>query len=327
MQNRLNLNSRAAALVEAAIQRAEELRIHLHTLPAGGRILDFGIEACGGLEAGIQLAKICLAGLGEVSLVEGYLLGGPVPWVQVATDQPVAACLASQYAGWAIRAGSYFAMGSGPMRAAYGGEEFFQKIGCTERPEDQVVGVLETRALPPAEVFEWIAAKIGVAPRQVTLCAAPTASLAATVQIVARSVETALHKLLTLGFDVSRVVSGRGVAPLPPVMRWKDAGRKDLEALGRTNDSILYGGQVILRVKGDEDSLLEIGPKIPSLASPDHGAPFLEIFERYGWDFYKIDPLLFSPAKVILESLASGRAHSFGAIDEELVMRSWIIER
>ena len=45
---------------------------------------------------------------------------GRAPLVQVVTDHPVRACLASQYAGWAIKEGKYFAMGSGPMRAAAG---------------------------------------------------------------------------------------------------------------------------------------------------------------------------------------------------------------
>ena len=46
----------------------------------------------------------------------------PGPAVQVASDDPVLACMASQYAGWQVSVGKYFAMGSGPMRAAYGKE-------------------------------------------------------------------------------------------------------------------------------------------------------------------------------------------------------------
>ena len=106
---------------------------------------------------------------------------------------------------------------------------------------------------------------------------------------MARSVETALHKLHVLGFDLSRVVSGLGKAPLPPV------ASDDLVAIGLTNDAILYGGQVTLSVRGDDDSIAEIGPRVPSSSSPDHGRPFGEIFSRYNNDFYRIDPLLFSP--------------------------------
>ena len=57
----------------------------------------------------------------------------PVPAIQVVTDHPVHACLASQYAGWAISEGKYFAMGSGPMRAAHGKEELFDHIPGREQ--------------------------------------------------------------------------------------------------------------------------------------------------------------------------------------------------
>ena len=47
----------------------------------------------------------------------------------------VAACMAAQYAGWQISRDGYFAMGSGPMRAAAAKEELFQHIGYVERAE------------------------------------------------------------------------------------------------------------------------------------------------------------------------------------------------
>ncbi len=50
--------------------------------------------------------------------------------------------MASQYAGWQISVGKYFAMGSGPMRAAYGKEEIFDHIPGRERPA-AAVGVFE----------------------------------------------------------------------------------------------------------------------------------------------------------------------------------------
>ena len=53
-------------------------------------------------------------------IVPGEVGGRPIPVVQVVTDHPVQSCLASQYAGWAISEGKYFAMGSGPMRAVRG---------------------------------------------------------------------------------------------------------------------------------------------------------------------------------------------------------------
>jgi methenyltetrahydromethanopterin cyclohydrolase len=203
-------------------------------------------------------------------------------------------------------------MGSGPMRAAAGKEAIFDKIGFRETA-DVAVGVLETRKLPTDAVAQDIARACGLAADKLTLLVAPTASMAGTLQVVARSVETALHKLFELGFDLSRVASGYGIASLPPV------AADDLAAIGRTNDAILYGGEVTLWVRGDEESLAEIGPRVPSNASKDHGEPFAAIFERYGRDFYKIDPHLFSPAVVTFNNLDSGRVLRFGELRPDVL--------
>lgn len=311
----MNLNLRAAGLCRSLIERAETLRAEAQNV-AGATVVDLGVSARGGLEAGLALAEVCLAGLGRVNLLPGDPTVWQGPAVAVFTDQPVAACLASQYAGWQIARGKYFAMGSGPMRAAAGKEKLFDDIGLHERP-NVAVGVLETAKLPPAEVVESIAADCGVAAERLTLLAARTASQAGTLQVVTRSIETALHKLHELKFDVGRIESGWGVAPLPP------PAADDLVGIGRTNDAILYGARVTLWVRGDDASLESIGPRIPSSASPDHGEPFASVFERYGRDFYKIDPQLFSPAEITLSNLDSGRSFRFGRVLPEVIERSF----
>ncbi|AMV36857.1 methenyltetrahydromethanopterin cyclohydrolase [Planctomyces sp. SH-PL62] len=310
------LNARAAQIVETMIAGAEDRRIASHEVDGGGLFLDCGIKARGGLRAGLDLARVCLGGLAEVTIPMGEIDGRAVPLVQVWTDHPVRACLASQYAGWAISEGKYFAMGSGPMRAVRGKEPVFDAIGFREESET-VVGVLETRKAPPPEVVAKIAHECGVEPWNVTLVAAPTASLAGGFQITARSVETALHKLAELKFDLGRIVSAHGTAPLPPI------ARDDLAAIGRTNDAILYGARVVLHVTGDDESLQEIGPRVPSSASRDFGEPFAAIFARYNNDFYAVDPHLFSPAEVAFQNLDTGRTHVFGAPRPEIVARSF----
>ena len=95
------------------------------------------------------------------------------------------------------------------MRAAAAVEELIDKIGHGESSE-VAVGVLETRAFPPAPVIHDIAKRCHVDPSRLTLLVAPTASQAGSIQIAGRSVETALHKLHELGFDLSRVASGFG---------------------------------------------------------------------------------------------------------------------
>lgn len=314
----MTLNQRAASLVGRLLDAPEDWRIADHPIEGGGRYIDLGIEAPGGLLAGVELARICLASLARVAIVPGEVADHPNAMVQVVTDHPVRACLASQYAGWAISEGKYFAMGSGPMRAAAGTEAIYDVMGHRESP-DSVVGVLETRKPPPPEIVAMIASACRVASSAVTLLVAPTASLAGGVQVVARSVETALHKLHELKFDLSRVISAHGTAPLPPV------AADDLAAIGRTNDSILYGARVILCVTGDDASLEAIGPQVPSSASRDHGDPFASIFARYNHDFYAVDPHLFSPAQVVFQNVETGRCHAFGRLEPGVLERSFLI--
>jgi methenyltetrahydromethanopterin cyclohydrolase len=317
MSSPIPLNETAARLADSMAAMAATLRIAVHTTPNGARVLDCGVAAEGGLQAGLAMARVCLAGLAEVTLAPGQLIDPPGPLVQVHTDHPVLACMASQYAGWQVSAGKFFGMGSGPMRAVYGKEELFDRIPGRE-PSDVAVGVLETHKLPGDEVTAYLADRLNLPPARLTLLAAPASSQAGNVQVVARSVETAMHKLYELKFDIGQIVSGYGAAPLPPT------APDFLGAIGRTNDAILYGGRVVLWVRADDDQLAEVGPKVPSSASPDHGAPFAEIFARYQQDFYKIDPLLFSPAVVTFHNLRSGRSHTFGRIEQDVLRRSFL---
>lgn len=312
----MTLNARSLWVVEALLARAEERKVAAHPIERGGRFVDCGIDVRGGLLAGLDLARVCLADLAQVQILSGEVGGRACPVVQVVTDHPVRACLGSQYAGWAVQEGKFFAMGSGPMRAAAGTEAIYEKIGCREQV-DSVVGVLESRQVPKAAIVSKLAAACHVPPSAVTLLVAPTASLAGGLQVVARSVETALHKLAELDFDLNRIESAHGTAPLPPV------ASNDLAAIGRTNDAILYGARVVLFVTGDDASLEAIGPKVPSSSSRDHGEPFAVIFARYGNDFYKVDPHLFSPAEVVFHNLETGRVHAFGQVAPGVLVRSF----
>ncbi|WP_166829769.1 methenyltetrahydromethanopterin cyclohydrolase [Thalassoroseus pseudoceratinae] len=309
------LNLRSAELLGSVAEQTDSLRIARQEISDRYTLWDFGVETEGGLNAGLLLSRLCLAGLADVSLTTSPLAGMDWPTVAVQTDHPLPACLFSQYAGWSVSVDKFFGMGSGPMRAAASQEPLFEEFQYREDSE-HLVGILETDTLPTADVFDHLAEKSGSSPR-ITLAVAPTASQAGNVQIVARSVETALHKLHEVGFDVQRVRSGFGTAPLPPV------ATDFLTGLGRTNDAILYGGRVTLWVTGDDESLETIGPKVPASSSNDYGRPFQEIFKAANHDFYKIDPLLFSPAEIVLHNLDTGRVFRFGETDEAVLQASF----
>jgi methenyltetrahydromethanopterin cyclohydrolase len=93
--------------------------------------------------------------------------------------------------------------------------------------------------------------------------------------------------------------------------------------MGRTNDAIIYGGQVQLFVSGSSARARDLAENLPSIKSKDHGRPFGEIFRAYDGDFYKVDPMLFSPALAIVTALETGETFRAGAIDHELISASF----
>ncbi|MEW4455939.1 methenyltetrahydromethanopterin cyclohydrolase [Bremerella sp. JC817] len=312
----MELNQRAHALVQPIIDAPAEVGAQLIQVDCGAKVLDLGVSSrLGGLEAGRLLAEICLAGLGKVDFTPTTGPGTRLQ-VNVATDRPELACIASQYAGWQIKAGDFFGMGSGPMRIKAAKEPVIQAMNLVD-DYPVAVGVLETSQLPGDEVCRKIAADCQIDPRNLVLLAARTASLAGHVQVVARSVETCLHKLHELKFDLSKIASGYGSAPLPPV------AADDVVGIGRTNDAILYGGTVTLWVHETSENLRSFGEQLPSSSSAMHGKPFEQILRDAKFDFYQIDPLLFSPAEVCLVSLVDGKATIFGQHDEAVLARSF----
>jgi methenyltetrahydromethanopterin cyclohydrolase len=312
----LRMNEAAIEIADSMADQTELLRVRTFRLPGGARVIDAGVEVNGGIEAGLAVAEICMGGLGNVSCTPLQIGSQSYAGLIVWTDHPAISCMASQYAGWVISVGKFFAMGSGPLRAhARVERELFEKLGYQEQADEGVL-VLETRALPDDAVANWVAEKAHLQPLQLTFVVAPTASIAGGVQISARILETGLHKMETLGFDVTRVVSAIGTAPLPPV------AKDDLRAIGRTNDCILYGGQARYTIRAPDAELKKLAQQVPASASRDYGTPFYEIFQRYGGDFYKIDPLLFSPAEVWLTSAETGRTFHAGHLNPEVLEAS-----
>jgi methenyltetrahydromethanopterin cyclohydrolase len=312
----VSMNERAAALVDALVADAGALGIEARKLSSGARLVDCGADARGGLEAGLGFAAVCLGGLGRVDPVPVTVGDRTWPGVAVSVDDPAAACLASQYAGWKLEDGDFFAMASGPGRALARAEELFEELAWREQAERAVL-CLETGQEPPAEIVEKVAERCGVEASALTFVIARTASVCGSVQISARVVETALHKLHELEVDPARVRHGWGCCPIAPV------AKDDREAIGRTNDAVLYGGTVHLWIEGADDEVADLARRLPSAASGAFGTPFGELLAAADWNFYDIDPMLFSPAAVTLTSSQSGRAHHGGGLAPDVLERSF----
>jgi methenyltetrahydromethanopterin cyclohydrolase len=311
-----SVNRLTNPLVQYLVDNAEVLRLGIEELENGCTIIDAGIRHDGGLEAGRLIAEICMGGLGHVSLQTSQTFPH-WPWMlSVHSSNPVLSCLGSQYAGWSLAHEKFFSLGSGPGRALAGREELYKELGYQDKA-DKACLVLESDKAPPAEVIDKVSRDTGVKPKNLTFILTPTRSLAGTVQIVARVLEVAMHKIHTLHFPLDHVVDGMASAPVPP------PAPDFLVGMGRTNDAILFGGHAHIFVKGSDEAAAKLAQELPSSASRDYGRPFAEVFKAVNMDFYKIDPMLFSPAAVTVTALESGKSFTGGKLDAALLDQSF----
>lgn len=312
----VSINALCAPLVKRLINDAELLKLGVSTHASGATIIDAGIAVAGSAEAGRLIAEICMGGLGEVVLSDSAQVSGWPASISATSHTPVLACLASQYAGWSLQHEKFFSLGSGPARSIAQREDIFKELAYVDHADSTVL-VLETSQIPPAEIFEKIARDTKIAPQNLTLILTPTTSIAGVVQIVGRVLEVALHKAHTVHFPLEQIVGGFGVAVLPPV------STDFMTAMGRTNDAILFGGFVQLSVQCSDEEAEKLANALPSSASKDYGKTFAEVFKSYNMDFYQIDPLLFSPAKVEVLNMSTGKRFTAGEFNQGLIEKSF----
>lgn len=311
-----SVNALAGVIVDRLVAEADRFRVAVTHGSLGELLIDAGAKAAGGIDVGLLLTEICMGGLGRVSL-------SPAPgaskwpfWLTVSSNDPVVACLASQYAGWSLQHEKFFALGSGPGRAQARVEKLFDELSYKDQAK-RVTIVLESASPPPKEVVEKVAVKSGVDPKHVAFIYAPTQSLAGGVQVVGRVLEVALHKAHELHFPLDHIVDGVATAPLSP------PHPDFIQAMGRTNDAIIYAGRAHLFVKGPASAAKELAEKLPSSNSKDYGRPFADIFKAYKGDFYQIDGSLFSPAEALITAIETGETFRAGKINESLLDKSF----
>src|SRR3989338_5982845 len=311
-----SVNTLTAPLVQNLIDNAKSLRVGVEQHTSGATIIDAGIHHAGGLETGRLIAEICMGGLGRVSLTANPTFPR-WPWqLNVHSCNPILSCLGSQYAGWSLSHEKFFSLGSGPGRAMAGREELYKELGYKDKADSACL-VLESDKVPPLEVIEKVARDTGLSANKLTFILTPTRSLAGTVQIVGRVLEVAMHKIHALHFPLEHVVDGMASAPVPP------PAPDFLNGMGRTNHAILFGGHAHVFGLGGADAAAQLAQNLPSSASRDYGRPFAEVFKAVEYDFYKVDPMLFSPAAVTVTALESGNNFTGGKLDAALLDKSF----
>ncbi|WP_416840824.1 methenyltetrahydromethanopterin cyclohydrolase [Haloferax sp. DFSO52] len=306
-----SINRMAIELVDEALDFTAELGIEAYELDSGATVIDFGVDADGGIEAGMLLAEIQTAGLATVQTRLGEVADTPRPYVELSTDRPALALLCSQKAGWELVFDDFDGLGSGPARALVGEEEEFHHLGYYDE-FDLTALTVESITLPTDEVAEHVADMCGVEPSAVFLPTYATGSLAGSVTGAARAAELAMFNLFEAGYEPSSVISVNGSAPLAPV------SFDESVAMSRTNDAVAYGGRVHMTVAEDFDDF----DRAISTASEEYGVPFEHLFEDAEWDFGEVDPGVFGPAQATID-VVDGPTYTFGETDDSVLADSF----
>ncbi len=322
METALSVNRLASKLLDKLTENPEYYGIKAEKTDSGATLIDAGITAKGGFQAGRIITEICMGGCAKTEITSRKYGDYELQSIFVYTDHPVIATLGSQYAGWQIKEDGYFAIGSGPGRAlALKPKKIYEQIGYKDS-YDKAIVVLEAEKPPLEMLTQRIASDCKVSEKNLAIIITPTTSLAGAIQISGRIVETGIHKLRRIGLDPNVILHAWGCAPVPFLDPNFD------RAMARTNDALLYGGIASYTVRyHDEDELEKIVEKAPSEASQAHGKPFMKIFEEAGHDFYKIDPNLFAPAVVMINNVETGRSFSKGKINAEALEESFGLRR
>ncbi|VUT25186.1 MAG: Methenyltetrahydromethanopterin cyclohydrolase [Candidatus Methanolliviera sp. GoM_oil] len=309
----ISVNEGALEIVETMLDWQDELDIEVNELKDGSTVIDCGVNVKGSYQLGTMFVEVCMGGLATTTVVMNDIERLAFPFINVTTDYPAISCLGSQKAAWTIKVDDYFAMGSGPARAlALKPKETYEKIDYEDDSKYGII-VLESEKLPGEDVMSYIAKACDIDVSDLYALVAPTRSLVGSIQISGRIVECALHKLEELGYDVKKIENGAGRSPIAPVKK---------EAMGVTNDCNIYYGSVYLTV----NSFDEIFSKVPSNTSRDYGMPFFKTFKEAGFDFFKIDPLLFAPAEIIVNEKESGEVYHFGELNSKVILESFGIK-
>ena len=322
MSKTLSVNRLAWQLAEHLLDNQDFYCVKVSKARSGATIVDAGVNAPGGFQAGRILTELCMGGCGKAHIDFKSYGDLDLPSITVSTDQPAIAALGSQFAGWRIKEGNSIAIGSGPARAlALKPKDIYEEISYHDS-SDKAVLTLESNSLPSDALIEKVTGACNIKAENLIVVVAPTASIAGLTQVAGRIVEVGIHKLRTLGLNPKVIRYACGYAPIPPLCSEFEV------AMARTNDAILYGGTVYYTVKYDDDEALKkILQQAPSKASKDYGKPFLQIFREADRDFYKIDHNLFAPAVLMINNIKTGRILMAGEINVGALKESFSINR
>lgn len=316
-----SMNIASKKIVDKMVEDADKLKVIVTTLENGTCLIDCGVNAKGSIKGGELYTKICLGGISDVGIsIPGDLSDVmAMPAVKVKTDFPALSTLGSQKAGWKIDYNGYYAIGSGPAQAHKFPNNIIYDMTNYNEESDIAVITLEADELPDEDIADYIANECNVKAENLTILVAPTSSLIGSIQISGRAIETGVFKMMEImDFDVTKITYAAGITPITPV------DPNSLKAMGKTNDSIIFGGRTYYYIEPEEgEDLEELAINLPSSSSEKYGQSFIELFEEADRDFYNMPQDIFAPAQVIINDMLTGKMYHTGFIDLERLKKSF----
>jgi len=322
--NKLSVNKEALKIVKKILDHPDLYSIEVTRLSNKATIID---GSHGTYEFGRLVSEICMGGFGSCQFTNILVKGVFIPGLLVQTSHPVIALIGSQKADQVsikVQKGEkkkrYNYMVSGPFRAKTRlDKELFDQINYVDESEETVI-VFESDMILDEGLIEEVFSKCKLEPENTFAIFTPTNSIPGTVQIAARVIKTGIHILREQNFNPHYLKHAMGCTTLAPI------AKNLLHAMGRTNDSIIYGGRDYLTVdvpKEEEPEMVELLEKCPSNVSSSYGKPFYEILQDVEFDFSKVDGKLFAPAILTINNIRTGHTFTAGEVNEDILWRSY----
>jgi methenyltetrahydromethanopterin cyclohydrolase len=323
MEN-LSVNQEALRIVEKVLREAGRLGVSASRLDNGATVIDMGQQVPGSWLAGKYYAEITMGGLGGVAFETFQLDEYVLPAVRVTSAHPL-------LAGWVCQkhadplaedesneqGGGVQPILTGPAKALLHPRDESVVLARYEDDSSVAVASFQTDEPITEPMAETVAEACRIRTQDLTIIVAPTTSLVCAIQVAARPIDQVMHRLHEEGFDIHAVRYVTGRAPIPPLTT------DEPMAMGRINDSLLYGGSVLLYVEGEDEAIERMVPLLPTSALSEYGKPFAQIYEEHDYSFHKMDPRLHSLALVQINNLTTGRSLSAGTINRQVLRESF----
>lgn len=305
-----SLNQAAVRIIkERILPYQEELNVRAFRSDCGVTVIDMGLKEKGGFLAAKLFSEAGMGGLGRMEYSSMRVGAHLVPAVLIHVDRPTIAELASHdaFLFYPYKGGTRSA--SGPCRAIRCQDPYVQASGYRDEKATEAVCHLQIHEMPGEETLLYLAEQSGVAPENLYVLVARTGGMTGAAQIAARNVEQVLPSLVDHGFDVHCIIEACGSAPL------LCSADDETLAMGRVNDSLIYGQETNLYVRCADEEIERILPILPFNKNTDvYGTPFLDLFRRCDCQWTKVPRAWDAPCRVNFFNLATNHTFTAGAL-------------